>query len=347
MSSAPSFLRSTFVLGVLTLMVGSSWAQPQDELTLGTLDFPTSASGEAQTEFLTGVLALHSFWYEEARDHFRRARAIDPQFAMGYWGEAMTHDHPIWEQHEGAEGRAVLEELDEREGLRWTDRERAYVHAVRTLFEGDGDIAERRRAYADEMLALAQRYPTDVEARVFSALAQMSVPSFDFDSADDVVPVAAELEAVYKEHPQHPGAIHYLIHVYDSDTFAPLGLRPANDYAATAPASSHAIHMPSHIYKELGMWERMAASNEHAYQTSVDWQERTDRPLRLRDYHSFRWMFDAYIELGRYDDAEALIDELERLEAEARRRDEEPGRITSTRDDLRRAFDEAVGHGSR
>lgn len=337
--------RSTLLFLLLLGTAGSSWAQ--DDLTLGTLDFETSASGEARTAFLTGVLALHSFWYEEARDHFRRARDIDPSFAMAYWGEAMTHDHPIWEQHEGEPGRAVLDALDAQGGLRTSEREQSYLAALKTLFEGEGDIGDRRSAYADQMAQLADRYPQDIEARVFSALAQMSVPGFDFESAEDVVPVAAALEAVYKEHPRHPGAIHYLIHVYDSDTFAPLGLRPADDYAATAPASSHAIHMPSHIYKELEMWEEMAASNERAYQTSVDWQQRTDRPLRMRDYHAYRWWFDAYMQLDRFEEAEALITNLEDLEAEARKRGEDPGRITSTKEDLRRAFDGAVGEAGR
>lgn len=328
---------------LVTVLAWNVQAQESAELDLGTIDFPTSASGEVQQEFLTGALALHSFWYEEARDHFRRARELDPSFAMAYWGEAMTHDHPLWEQHDGRQGKAVLKELRRQDEVRWTERERAYVDAVRVLFEHRGDIDDRRRSYARVMQELADRFPEDTEAAVFAALAQMSLPDFDGNDVSDVVPVAAVLEEVYKHRPSHPGAIHYLIHVYDAESFAPLGLRPARDYARTAPASSHALHMPSHIFKDLEMWEEMAASNVDAYQASVDWQERTDRPLRMRDYHALTWLFDAYIKLERFDEARILVRDLEEVEAEARRRDESLGRIPSTLEYFRQELEKIAG----
>lgn len=344
-----TFLLAPIVLATLLLAASACSTQAQqsssdDALDLGTLDFPTAATGEAEEAFLTGVLALHSFWYPEARDHFRRARELDPRFAMAYWGEAMTHDHPLWNQHDNAAGRAVLARLDsvqQAEELKWSDRERGFVEAVRTLYEGEGDIDARRVAYAEAMQRLADAYPEDDEAAAFSALAQMSTPDFELEDPDDVVPVAAALEALYQHRPDHPGVLHYLIHVYDSETFAPLGRRPARTYAEVAPASSHALHMPSHIFRQLGEWERVAASNEDAYQASVDWQERTDRPLHMRDYHSFSWLMDAYLELDRFDDACALIEELDAIAATARERDEDLGRIPSLLERFQEQYQEA------
>lgn len=334
----PHRLPPLTLLAVLLLLAASACttqaqqSEPGGALDLGTLDFPTSATGEAQEAFLTGVLALHSFWYPEARDHFRRARDLDPAFAMAYWGEAMTHDHPLWNQHDDAAGQAALARLDsvqQMQELEWSDRERRFVAAVRTLFEGEGNIAARRTAYADTMQHLADAHPGDDEAALFSVLAQMSTPGFEFENPEDVVSVAATLEDIYQDRPEHPGVLHYLIHTYDSDTFAPLGLRPARTYAEVAPASAHALHMPSHIFRQLDQWERVAASNEDAYRASVDWQERTDRPLHMRDYHSFSWLMDAYLELDRFDDACTLIEELDEIDAAARERGEDLGRIPS------------------
>jgi len=339
------FAFALLLVGLLPLPVTGQSTAPGGDLDLGSIDFPTSASGEAQTEFLTGVLALHSFWYPEARDHFRRAQELDPQFAMAYWGEAMTHDHPLWDQHDNAAGRAVLDAMDAvraEDGLRWSEREQGYIDAIRTLYMGDGGIEARRTAYAEAMQQLAAQHPDDDEAALFSALARMSVEDFDLEDAEDVVPIAASLETLYQRHDRHPGVLHYLIHVYDSETFAPLGLRPARTYAEVAPASSHALHMPSHIFRQLGQWERVVASNQDAYQASIDWQQRTNRPLRMRDYHSYGWLMDAYLALDRFDDACGLIQELESIVATADERGEDLGRMPSLREHFTKQYTDAA-----
>ena len=133
------------------------------------------------------------------------------------------------------------------------------------------------------------------------------------------------LEEVYEENPEHPGVLHYLIHAYDTETFARMGLRQARIYARIAPRSSHALHMPSHIFRHLGMWDEVAASNEDSYQISVRWQERTGRPLSARDYHALDWMLAAYLNLGRNDDAEGILEELDVIDEEIRRRGEDAG----------------------
>ena len=305
----------------------------QDQpLLLGRIHFPTSGAPAAHREFETGVLALHSFWYEEARDHFRTARELDPAFAMAYWGEAMTHDAPLQGPRgvqDAEAGQAILRRLDELQAqgkLQWTARERGFVDALRPLFRERGS-PKGRRAFAAAMEQLAVRYPDDDEAVVFAALARMSAArvkrGFTWDDAAFVEPLAAILEEVYQRRPQHPGVVHYLIHVYDSRTFAARGVDLARVYARLAPASSHALHMPSHIFRWLGMWAEMAASNEDSYAATVQWQERTGRPLYKRDFHALDWLLDAYLKLGRLQDAQGLLDELDALAREARRRGEE------------------------
>ncbi|WP_022835298.1 hypothetical protein [Salisaeta longa] len=331
MASFRTLCSFLFLLCTLWAAPATGQTAPRAESAdLGTIAFATSGTPAAQAYFLKGALALHSFWYPQARDYFQRAQRLDPGFAMAYWGEAMTHDHPLWDQHDNAAGRAVLARLDSvaaASGVAATPREERYLQAVRTLFMGEGTIDARRRAHADAMVALRKAYPSDDEAAIFAALARMSLPSFSYEEPSDVVPIAADLEAIYQRKPRHPGVLHYLIHVYDSALFAPLGLRPAQTYAKVAPAASHALHMPSHIYRSLGRWTDVIPPNVRAYQASVDWQQRTGRPIHMRDFHSYRWLFDAYVALNRPEDACQHMDRLQGLIDQAQARDESTGRM--------------------
>jgi len=327
------------------------WAQTaaENDLLLGTIHFPTSGGVEAHSEFQLGVLALHSFWYAEARDHFRTAQEIDPRYGMAYWGEAMTYDNafltePGGDENErlGEEVVARMDQLDAAGELAWTDRERGFANTVRWRFAANYSLAGRREAYAEAMKAFSERYADDDEVTVFTALALMALPGFDREEATHVVAVAGRLEQVYERNREHPGALHYLIHVYDTQTFAMMGLRQARIYARIAPASSHALHMPSHIFRHLGMWDDVAASNEDAYAASVAWQERTGRPLHMRDYHALDWLLDAYLRLGRLDDARGVMTELDAVEAEIDRRGEEPGQFPSLAETLRTYYSGVV-----
>ena len=326
------------ILTVLALV--GAVVHAQDSPLLGTLDFPTSAGPEAQAEFEAGMLATHSFWWDQARDHFRRAQRIDPAFAMAYWGEALTHHWPGPLEGDptagDAEGRAVLARLDSLPDIRWTDREKAYVDALRLLYAEESDLVSNRAAHARAMTRLAERYPDDSEAGILAARARMSAGYVrrDMSPADPsfVVPIAAELEEAFDQNPNHPGVAHYLIHLYDTPAFAPLGLRAARVYAGIAPASSHALHMPSHIFRDLGMWDEVVASNIAAYDASVAWQERTGRPISSRDVHALDWLVDAHIQLGQFAEARRVADELQEIEAEAVAQGLPLGYVPMTRD---------------
>lgn len=297
-----------FALVVLAVAAPSRAAER-----LGTVELPNSGAPAAQAPFLRGLAALHSFWYDEAADAFREAQKIDPGFALAYWGEAMTHNHPIWQEVDLEAGRAILERLGAdamaRAAKAPTERERGYLAAVETLYFGTGEKADRDRAYRAAMGQLAERFPEDDEAKAFHALAILGLIRAG-DPADyaEQMRSAAILEEVFDRRPDHPGVLHYLIHAYDDPIHAPLGLRPARLYAETAPAAHHALHMPSHIFVQLGMWPRVAASNEDAWAASVAWTERRDHPVDKRDFHSLGWLGYAYLQQGRLAKAREVIE---------------------------------------
>jgi tetratricopeptide (TPR) repeat protein len=288
---------------LLTALLVASPLYAQDKL--GTIVFPNSGKAEAQSAFLRGVAAMHNFWYEEALDSFREAERIDPAFTLAYWGEAITFNHPIWMEVDVNAGRAALAKIQSPAP---TPREQMYVDAVRLLY-GGGEKPHRDAAYEAAMSALAAEHPDDLEAQIFHALSILGTMQRDEPDARKQIRAAAILEPLYPSHLDHPGVLHYLIHAYDDPIHAPLGLRAARRYAKVAPAAHHALHMPSHIFVQLGLWTDAAASNEASYAASKAWVARKSLPASRRDLHSLQWLQYAYLQLGRFDDAKKLIGE--------------------------------------
>ena len=251
----------------------------------GDVAFANSGSPAAQASFLTGLALLHDFEYRAAKLAFQQAEAADPNFAMAYWGEAMTYNHPVWMQQDAAAARAALARLGPTPGARaakaGTQRERDYLAAVEILY-GDGDKFVRDFRYADAMAALHARYPDDVDATAFDALALLGT-SHDGRDVATYMKSAALLEEVYPTHLRHPGVLHYMIHSYDDPIHAPLGLRAARRYGALAPDAPHALHMTSHIFIALGMWDETIAANQAAMQgAGRPGPRRWPNPRRLR-----------------------------------------------------------------
>ena len=274
----------TFLLALVLLAPAAARAQ-----SLGTVDFPTSTeSSDAQEAFERGLLLLHSFEYDDARDAFREARRFDPGFAMAAWGEALTHNHPIWMQQDREAARAALGGLGAVDGARLTDRERAYLATLDVLF-GDGDKQARDDAYALALADLASAYPDDLDAQAFWALAILGTSHEGRDFAT-YMRAAAILEGVFARAPRHPGAAHYLIHAYDDAVHAPLGLRPARVYSDVAPDASHALHMPSHITLALGMWDETAAMNRRSYEAARANSDRRGEALNNHGWHALYWL---------------------------------------------------------
>ena len=295
------------VLGVLALSVRAQESQ------LGRVEFPTSGTKEAQAHFLRGLAALHSFWYEEALEAFRESTKVDPDFAMGYWGEAMTYNHPLWSEQDIATARQVLTKLKETPKL--TDRERAYIAAVRMLY-GDGDKPARDAAYSAAMEKIYVAYPDDLDAAAFYSLSLLGMTGGAKGYRLQAKAGAIALE-VYQKNPNHPGAAHYIIHAFDDPDHAILALPAARRYASIAPEAHHARHMPSHIFLQLGMWPEAAASNEAAWESSDAWMKRKNLSLSVRDYHSLHWLLYVYLQQGRYDDAEKLLNLMKNVMSES------------------------------
>ena len=268
---------------------------------LGELDFENSGSPAAQPHFIRGVLLLHSFEYSRAAEAFRKAQEADPGFAMAYWGEAMTHNHTIWAEQDRAAAQRVLSRLgataEERLGKAPTAREKAYVAAVHVLF-GEGPKKERDAAYEKAMQQIAAAHPDDLDARAFHALALLGLSGIDRNT-ENYMKAAAIAEEVYEVKPRHPGALHYLIHAYDDPVHAPLGLRAARKYGKVAPAAAHALHMPSHIFFALGMWDESIDVNVASLAAA-----RRDGGIGT---HPLHWLVYAYLQQGRRDDAAALL----------------------------------------
>ncbi len=204
------------------------------ETGVGEVAFANSGAPAAQEAFLRGLALLHNFEYPDAAAEFRKAQEIDPGFAMAYWGEAMTHTHPIWMQQDRAAARAILDRLgasaEARLAKAGTERERDYLRTLEVLY-GDGTKEARDFRYADAMAALHQRYPDDVDATAFYALSLLGTAHQGRDFAI-YMRSAALLEEVFPAHRHHPGVLHYLIHSYDDPVHAPLGMRAARLYGA-------------------------------------------------------------------------------------------------------------------
>jgi tetratricopeptide (TPR) repeat protein len=298
---------------------------------LGNVNFPTSGSEKAQVHFLRGLAALHSFWFEEALDEFRESTRIDPDFSMGYWGEAMAYNHPLWAEQDTEAARKTLAKINDASKI--TARERAFIEAVRALY-GPGEKLTRDKAYAGAMEKVYRDYPDDLEAACFYALSLLGTVRPGDKGFRRQVQAGAIAMDVYQKNPDHPGAAHYIIHSFDDPEHAILALPAARRYSEIAPEAHHARHMPAHIFLQLGMWPEAAASNESAWAVSDTWVKRKGLPLSARDYHSLHWLEYVYLQQGRYRKAEELLS-MKRSDVAQSKND--PG-IVRYNDDMAAAF---------
>ncbi len=291
-------------------VLGQEDAGEAPKRVLGELSFPTTTQSEAaQKAFVQGMLLLHLFEYPFARQQFLRAQELEPGFAMAVWGEAMTHNHPIWDEQDREAARQALLKLGPtplaRQESTTAGRERLLLDAVETLY-GDGPKAERDKAYLRRMEQLAGRFPEDHEIQLLYALAVFGVHAGVRD-IESYMLATAIADAVFAENPNHPGAAHYLIHGVDDPVHAVLGLRAARALARIAPDAAHAQHMTAHIFLALGMWDDVVLANETAVQ--VRNLMRSDLGQGPRSYgHSNFWLIYGYLQQGRYQQAKKLLE---------------------------------------
>ena len=328
-----AFLRRLVFLAVLSGSFPSLDAQtaavrkPGDLTAAGKIDFPVSCTAGAQPEFNRGVALLHSFFYEEARRIFTAVAEQDPKCAMAQWGIAMTWWHPIWTPPTPNEMSAGQEAIDKAmEMAPGSDRERRFITALYAYYHAPesaaaaavgqschGPVGPRDRvvAYEKAMRELYEKYPDDFEAQTFYALARLSVgyATPNDTTLSNQLAAAEILEKLRAKNPNHPGVVHYLIHSYDYPALAQRGLAAAKAYAAIAPWVPHALHMPSHIFTRLGMWDESITANRAAADASRAYAASRHRDAtEAEELHALDYMAYSYLQEGQDSKAKEIVD---------------------------------------
>ncbi len=301
--------RLAFALSLLLAVPPSAWAQHDQHATvgdkLGTVHFETSCAASTRADFDRAVALLHSFEYRPAMEAFNKVLAADSSCAVAYWGIALCQwGNPF----AGVKAGPPLERGREaaQKGLTTgspTPREKSYIAAVNELYANAATVPHRERtmAYAKAMAAVQRDHPSDVEAKIFYALAvsQTALPTDKTYAAQ--LQAAGILEPLWARYPDHPGLPHYIIHAYDHPPLAARALDAARRYAKIAPSAPHALHMPSHTFTRVGSWkesvETNIASEQQAMKASV-----MAEALHAMDYQAY-----AYLQMAQDQKARAVL----------------------------------------
>jgi hypothetical protein len=278
---------------------------------LGTVTFATSCVPRVSHDFERAVALLHSFAYSAAEQAFGDVAAADPACAMAHWGIAMSYFHQLWSPpgpEDLSKGQAQVEQA-KRLVVR-TEREQQFIAAIAAYYHDYAHSAHAKRAkdYEEAMQAAAKSNPSDTEAQVFYALSMIATAPPEDKTHANQKRASLILEPIYRKYPDHPGVAHYLIHDYDSAELAARGLGPARAYSKIAPSAPHALHMPSHIFTRLGLWNDSVASNIAA-RAAARSQGDVGEELHAMDYLVY-----AYLQLGRQTEAEQVVADLRSMD---------------------------------
>jgi len=280
---------------------------------LGQVNFPTSCTANAQPLIETGVALLHSFQYQQADQSFGEALKRDPHCAMAHWGQAMSRYEQLWEFPSAKTLKQGAQEIKRAEAIgASTLRERGYLAAARAFYLGDPKLGEteRLKAYSAALAVLRQQAPEDVNATAFYALSLVALAEQqEVDVQANLQAAIAILDPLGHAAPQNPGPAHYLIHATDRPEFAAKGLEAARAYARIAPDSSHALHMPSHIFVRLGLWQESIASNIAASASAAK-ATREHRSVPHYQFHALDFLDYSYLQSGQESKARQLVEEL-------------------------------------
>jgi tetratricopeptide (TPR) repeat protein len=278
---------------------------------LGKVSFPMTCAPAVQEQFDRGVALLHSFAYTAAEDAFQSVAELDPRCAMAHWGMAMAYFHQLWDPPIAPAAVSIAQKEIQLAQLMkaGSERERQFIHALGLLYQDAATVPYRTRAlnYERAMSDLAAENRRDVEAQVFYALALLANASPTDKTHAKQKQAGDLLEQLDRTYPEHPGIAHYLIHAYDNAELAPKGLPAAKAYSHVAPSAPHALHMPSHIFTRLGLWEDSIACNLAAREAAHQ-QGDTGEELHAMDYLVY-----AYLQSGRDKDATQVIQQLKKM----------------------------------
>ena len=310
-------MRPRIVCTLLALAMASPVSAQLENV--GNLSFPTSGSATAQRHFLRGVAILHSFGWKQAIEEFQLAQKAQPDFAMAYWGETLCYNHPLNALGDDKNPRAVLARLGPDRAARIakapTPREKGFMEAVEALWAEGPDWRVRKVAYMQAMERLFKQFPNDDEVKAFFALSLLSAARATNDNTFRPENRAGALAMdIFARNPKHPGAVHYIIHSFDDPVHAPLALSAAKVYAEIVPAVSHAVHMPTHIFIQHGMWNEVANQNTRAFNVARELLKPGDSPGDLA--HSGDWGHYGFLQLGEYALAAERTRQFEAIAAE-------------------------------
>jgi tetratricopeptide (TPR) repeat protein len=325
-------LRLVFLVGLASSFIALNYAEsatapePGDLRGVGKVAFPITCAPDVQTDFARGVALLHSFFYEEARRVFTSVAERDPKCAMAQWGIAMTWWHPIWTPPTPDEMRAGNAAIEKAMSMKTgTNRESGFITALNTYYNVPdsssaapvgqschGPVGPRDRvvAYEKAMRQLRDKYPDDFEVQTFYAFAVLSV---GYATPNDTtlskqLEAAVILEKLWKQNRNHPGVVHYLIHSYDYPQFAERGLTAAQTYDSIAPWVPHALHMPSHIFTRLGMWDESIAANRASAEASRAYAAMRHRDAtEAEELHALDYMAYSYLQEAQDTEAKKIV----------------------------------------
>jgi tetratricopeptide (TPR) repeat protein len=301
--------------------------EPGDLRGVGKITFPITCAPDVQSDFARGVALLHSFFYEEARRVFTSVAERDPKCAMAQWGIAMTWWHPIWTPPTPEEMRAGKAAIEKAVSMNaGTDRERGFINALNIYYNTPdsssaapvgqschGPVGPRHRviAYEKAMRQLRDKYPEDFEVQTFYAFAVLGV---GYATPNDTtlskqLEAAGILEKLWKQDANHPGVVHYLIHSYDYPQFAQRGLAAAQLYDDIAPWVPHALHMPSHIFTRLGMWDESIAANRASAEASRAYAAMRHREAtEAEELHALDYLAYSYLQEAQDTEAKKIVE---------------------------------------
>jgi len=297
------------LLFILLISCKQQTVQQDDIIELGEISIEVTAKEEAKGAFTDGLLLMHSFEFKDAAKKFQEAQSIDPEFAMAYWGEAMSHNHPLWRQQDRDDALEILAKLgatkeEQRQKFK-TELEQDLCDAIHVLY-GEGTKKERDVAYSQFMEKLYKKYPDNQEVAAYYSLSLLgSVKGGrDYETYAKGAKIA---QSIIDENPNHPGALHYLIHSYDDPENAPKALEAATRYSKVAPDAAHALHMPSHIYVAMGMWDEVISSNIASWNASLKRKEKYELDNDALNYHAFKWQMYGHLQKEEFAKAKKLV----------------------------------------
>jgi tetratricopeptide (TPR) repeat protein len=303
------------VLGAAVELQAQAPTDAKVESHLGKVDFETSCSAKARPILEKGLALLHSFQYMEARQTFEQAEGADAKCAMAHWGMAMTQYEQLWDfpdTKQLAEGHKQIELA--RELHPQTAKEKGFIAAAAVFYQENGKLSqvERIKAYSEAMQKLHEGMPGDVEVGAFTALSLVAVAYSDVDSLENQKKAIAILNPLFEEYPDHPGVAHYLIHAADRPELAQQGLAAARRYAEIAPDSPHALHMPSHIFVRLGLWQDSIESNIASVASAVRLAEQHKAESHYQT-HAMDYLNYSYLQSGQEAKAREVIADIDHV----------------------------------